>query len=119
MDKFFRELPRRVQEARQDPSEQRYARYVRWGRCQRRISREELANRSGLEQSFLGFLENEVLYSGELTREVKTRIEQALGIPYRVFLLVWWCKTVTGAKRWQAWRVRTKAILATVGGLMT
>ena len=84
-DLFDQQLPWRVQEARPTLAQKDYALYVRLARACLGMRREELSQRTGLERSFLAFLENCLLLPEELTEEVREKIEQAFGIPYPIF----------------------------------
>jgi hypothetical protein len=84
---FQREHARRIVKANPGPEAQEFALYVCWARRMRKIERATLAQRAGLQPDFMFFLENELLAPGELTEEVRCRIEAALGVPYRTFLV--------------------------------
>jgi transcriptional regulator with XRE-family HTH domain len=86
MDAFTQELPRRVQNARRDPSQLNYALYVYCRRLQLGISRSHLAELSGIAPARLTFIENGLLLAGEPTKEDVSRLEPVLGISYDAFM---------------------------------
>jgi ribosome-binding protein aMBF1 (putative translation factor) len=84
-EQFLDELPRRVQVARPNAAFEEYSLYVRLVRTCLGIDRARLAQQTGLDRSFLAFLENGLLRPDELTGEVRERIERTLGIKYDRF----------------------------------
>lgn len=75
-NEFF-ELPQRIQDARSDAAQEDFALYVRSERIKLGVDRAALAQQTGLERSFLAFLENGLLLPGELTQEIREKIEKA------------------------------------------
>lgn len=82
---FLDELPQRVQFACRDVVLEEYSLYVRLARTCLEIDRARLAEETGLDRSFLAFLENGLLRPDELTGEVRDKIERTLGMNYDQF----------------------------------
>jgi ribosome-binding protein aMBF1 (putative translation factor) len=77
-DEFDRQLPHRVMHAQPTPAENEFACHVRSARQSTKMSRADLARETGLQQTFLAFLENGLLLPGELTEDARQRIEAAI-----------------------------------------